>query len=432
MSPVDFKNPRYNPELTLKYQDFRNIADTRRDATISVSHSTGNLQIKDNHVLNRLITWVRDKISTPDPSRQYAGRQAAYSKFMGVIRNEIRYRDQLGWVEDQLGADTYLKKPLTSRKVREILNDLDTRTTEAHRNSLVTAHYMAGLEGSSYFSKTLAEKLSARPMLQDVHFEFSQNERETLSRKIFDSVMEASADGRNNIGYAEGNAVALRVIDAELDRHEAQIISAKTTARQAGEETAQKARELAAERPRPKQEMDSAAAARTGQNAMPETRTSGAARGVRDLLSRITRRPTGATGTSGATVATSATAAPQTKDLLDELKQADLPSAVRADMKKSIMSGGIKSFDTFVQQANQKTYKWVRDNRFGKWYYDALKKSGVRVGNEVTVPIPLDEKVEQQINRSPYPVRYADVKVSVRREIDAYIAENGAGAATGT
>lgn len=425
MSPVNF-------------QDFRNIAATRRDATISVNHSTGNLQVRDNHVLNRLITWVRNKISPRDPVRQQTEREAAYNRFLGAVGKEIRYRDQLGWVEDQLGADAYIKKPLTSRRVGEIMHQLDTRTTEAHRNTLVTAHYMAGREDSNYFNRTLAEKLDGCPVLQDVHFEFSPKEREALSQKVYDAVMEAGAEGRNDIGHAEGSAVALRVIDAELDRHEAQIISAKTTARQAGEETAQKAREQAAERPQPKQEMDSAAAARTGQNAMPETRTSGAARGVRDLLSRITRRPTGATGTSGATVATGttrstgATAAPQTKDLLDELKQADLPSAVRTDMKKSIKSGGIKSFDTFVQQANQKTYKWVRDNRFGKWYYDALKKSGVRVGNEVTVPIPLDEKVEQQISCSPYPVRYADVKVSVRREIDAYIAENGTGATSAT
>ncbi len=425
----------------VSFQDFRNIAETRRDATISVNQSSGNLQVRDNHVLNRLITWVRNKISPRDPVRQQTERESAYNRFLGAVGKEIRYRDQLGWVEDQLGADAYTKKPLTSRRVGEIMHQLDTRTTEAHRNTLVTAHYMAGREGSAYFDRTLAEKLSGREILQDVDFKFSQKEREALSQKVYDGVMEAGAEGRNNIGHTEGSAVAGQVIDAELDRHEAQIISAKNTARQAGEQTAQKAREIAAETPRPKQELDSAAAARTGQNAMPDARTSGAAHGVRDLLSRITRRSTGASGATAATGATGATgstrstgasAAPRAKDLLDELKQADLPRAVRTDMKKSIKAGGIKSFDAFVRQANEKTYAWVRDNRLGKWYYDALKNSGVRVGNEVTVPIPLDEKVEQLISRSPYPVRYADVKVSVRREIDAYIAENGTGAATGT
>ncbi len=428
----------------VSFQDFRNIAETRRDATISVNQSSGNLQVRDNHALNRLITWVRNKISPRDPVRQQTERESAYNRFLGAVGKEIRYRDQLGWVEDQLGADAYIKKPLTSRRVGEIMHQLDTRTTEAHRNTLVTAHYMAGREDSNYFDRTLAEKLDGRQVLQDVDFEFSQKEREALSQKVYDAVMEAGAEGRNDIGHTEGSAVAERAIDAELDRHEALIISAKNTARQAGEQTAQKAREIAAERPRPKAEMDSAAAARTGQNAMPDARTSGAARGVRNLLSRITRRSTGASGASGATAATGTTrstgakaatgttAAPQTKDLLNELKQADLPRAVRTDMKKSIKAGGIKSFDAFVQQTNEKTYAWVRDNRFGKWYYDALKNSGVRVGNEATVPIPLDEKVEQLISRSPYPVRYADVKVNVRREIDAYIAENGAGAASGT
>ena len=425
----------------VSFQDFRNIAETRRDATISVNQSSGNLQVRDNHVLNRLITWVRNKISPRDPVRQQTERESAYNRFLGAVGKEIRYRDQLGWVEDQLGADAYVKKPLTSRRVGEIMHQLDTRTTDAHRNTLVTAHYMAGREGSNHFDNTLSQKLGGRTMLQDLDFKFSPKERAALSQKVYDAVMEAGADGRNDVGQAEGSAVTERVIDAELDRHEALIISAKNTARQAGEQTAQKAREIDAERPRPKPEMDSAAAARTGQNAMPVAGTSGAARGVRNLLSRITRRSTGASGTSGATAATGTTrakgatgttAAPQTKDLLNELKQADLPRAVRTDMKKSIKAGGIKSFDAFVKQTNEKTYAWVRDNRFGKWYYDALKDSGVRVGNEVTVPIPLDEKVEQLISRSPYPVRYADVKVNVRREIDAYIADNGAGAASGT
>ena len=406
----------------INFQDFRTIADTRRDATLSVSQSTGNLQIRDNHVLNRLITWVRDKLSTPDPSKKYVERQAAYSRFLGAIGNDIRYRDQLGWLEGQLGADTYIKKPLTSRRVREIMNEMDTRTTEAHRNTLVTAHYMAGREGSNFFNNTLAEKLSGRPMLQDVHFDFSPDEREALSQKVYDAVMQAGDDGRNDIGYAEGSAVAERVINAELDAHEVGIINARTAARQTDGEAAQKARDIAdakakeeAAKPRRQPVIESAADARTGQNAMPEARTSGAAQGVRNLLSRITRRSTGA-----------ATAI-QTKDMLSELKKVDLPKDVKTDLKKSIKTGGIKSFDAFVKQTNEKTFKWICDNRFGKWYYDALKNSGARVGNEVTVPDDLVAQVEQKITRNAYLVGYADIKANVREDIAAYIAENGAG-----
>ena len=95
MSPVNF-------------QDFRNIADTRRDATISVSHSTGNVQIKDNHVLNRLITWVRNKIS-PNPSRQYIEREAAYNKFLGAIGNEVEVPPELvDLVEQKISRNPYL------------------------------------------------------------------------------------------------------------------------------------------------------------------------------------------------------------------------------------------------------------------------------------------------------------------------------------
>ena len=397
MSPVNF-------------QDFRNIADTRRDATISVSHSTGNLQIKDNHVLNRLITWVRNKIS-PNPSRQYIEREAAYNKFLGAIGNEIRYRDQLGWVEDQLGADVSLNQPLSSRRVRDILHQLDTRTTEAHRNSRVTAHYMAGMEGSSYLSKTLQEKIDARPMLQEAQFELGHQEQEELAQNIQDAVMDASADGRNDIGFTEGNRIAGHLVDGVLDKHEARLIEEKLAAERAAQEAAQRAREAAAASAGVsgvvKQDGAQQGAAAS---AAAENKPVGMAK---KLYSKITGKTSGKDSP------------PQVQKLLADLKKLDLPSAVKADLKKSIKEGNIKTFGALVKHSNEKTFSWLCENRFGRWYYDGLKKSGVAVGNEVEVSPELVDLVKQTISRNPYLVEYPDVKVNVRKEIATYIAGNG-------
>ena len=123
---------------SINFQAFKQIADVRRDAIILVNTDTGNLQVKDNNVFNRAITWIRNRFS-PDPVRQQTEREAAHNSFLRAVGSDIRYQDQAGWLQDQLGGDASLKIPLTTRRVREIVSEMNNRTTEAHRNSRLTA-----------------------------------------------------------------------------------------------------------------------------------------------------------------------------------------------------------------------------------------------------------------------------------------------------
>ena len=292
--------------------------------------------------------------------------------------------------------------------------------------------------------RTIAEKIEERPILQAAGFEPSNEEREAVAQKIYDSIMEASAAGQKEIGFSEGNMIAERLIDELLDKHEknsavtqhfdgaVQRTEAEFPQEMVADANSQTAKAEAVNDAEAQTSADNTQtiglesqqdrvadpavplaameqpSEETAKNKMPGA-------GVPKLLRKAYAKVSGKHSRD--------TMPAHTRQSLEELKKTNLPPDVKAEVKKLIKSGDIANFEGFVKQVNGKTFDWILKNRIGRWYYEALQRSGVAVGKEVEVPGPLIDSVEQAISDHPYLVEYPNVKVKARELISAYIAD---------
>ena len=125
----------------MKIEGFRAVAD-RPNAIVVVDVKSAQVKVRNNHVLNRAITWLQRRFS-PNPLRD-AGTGAAHNRFLQAIADRRSGYDSsdVHRARELLADDVLERKPLSSRRVREVLDDLDGRSSPTTRiNRRVAAYF---------------------------------------------------------------------------------------------------------------------------------------------------------------------------------------------------------------------------------------------------------------------------------------------------
>ena len=223
------------PQINL--QKFEHIAHSNRDATVRLDTRTGQLRVDGKGFFRRAVRWVQDRWdarsgNVPDRS---AERYGAYNAFLRAIANDFYAQNDVKGIESRFLTDTFLEQDLSTRSIRQVLDHLHQSDFSARRNIIRVANYVSGQKNASgeqigtYFSRTLAEKIGERPVLDAAGYSMNDEQRAALGQKILDAVME-KIDAGDKARFATlyetmgmGHAVADGLIDAALHEAEAAL-----------------------------------------------------------------------------------------------------------------------------------------------------------------------------------------------------------------
>ena len=353
----------------MNIEGFRAAAD-RPNAVLVVDPKSAEVRVRNNHVLNRAVTWLRRRFS-PSPMRD-AARDAAHNRFLQAIADHRSGYDtgDVNRARELLARDVLERKPLSSWRIREVLDDIDGRSSATTRVNRRVAAYFHDQTG-------ITNMLAARDL--------AANSRD-----------EQSSDAEF-MRSGEVGADPPRLAD---DPHDPAPTSEPGTAR---EEVIAQTRT----RPSPSESTESAA--------VPETAKAPA------VGARRTARPQAAKAEVGSTSRQRA----KPKYLTRELAKAKLPGEVAKHLKELIGARDIVDADGLAKRGNERTAQWVVENRVGRWYVEALKDKGVKrlAAREGTVSVPgsLLNDVARSIADSPVLRKYSDIKVQARDLIALHV-----------
>ena len=353
----------------MNIEGFRAVAD-RPNAIMVVDVKSAQVKARNNHVLNRAITWLQRRFS-PNPLRD-AAMDAAHNRFLQAIADRRSGYDggDVNRARELLASDVLERRPLSSRRIREVLADLDGRsgpTTRINRRVAAYFHEQAGITNT----------LAARDLAANARDE-QANDAESMDS-------DAPGAGRPDlVNDAGGPASTSKSGSVRED------IMAETFTH-----------------PSRTDGTESAAEPVTGNAPAPGAR--GSAR----------------VQTEKAEVGTTARSRPSPKNLSRELAKASLPGDVAKHLKKRIGAGEIVDSDGLAKQGNKRTAEWVVENRVGRWYVEALKDKGVKRLAErdgtVSVPSSVLSAVAKSITDSPALKSYPDIKVHSRDLVAAHV-----------
>ena len=270
-----------------------------------------------------------------------------------------------------LAGDVLERRPLSSRRIREVLADLDGRSSATTRTNRRVAAYFHEQTG-------VTNTLAAR--------ELAANARD-----------EPAGDAKSTFSDAVGAGPQ----DPLDDPGDPASTSESGTAR---EDTL--ARTLT--RPSPAEDTQGAV--------VPETAEEAPSPGA---------HPTAQLQTETSDLEAPARQGVSPRQLSRELARAGLPAEVARHLKKRIGAGEIADSDGLAKHGNKRTAEWVVKNRVGRWYVEALKDKGVRRlarrDGTVSVPSSVLTAVTRSISDSPALKNYADIKVHSRDLIAAHV-----------
>ena len=353
----------------MNIEGFRAAAD-RPNAIMVVDVKSAQVKARNNHVLNRAITWLQRRLS-PNPLRD-AAMDAAHNRFLQAIADRRSGYDggDVNRARELLAGDVLERRPLSSRRIREVLADLDGRsgsTTRINRRVAAYFHEQAGITNT----------LAARDLAADARDE-QANGAESMDS-------DAPGAGRPGLVNDAGGPAST----SESGTVQEDVMAETFT------------------HPSP---ADGSASA-----AEPET-TNAPAPGAQGSAQRQTEK---------AEVGTTVRPKPSPKNLSRELVNASLPGDVAKHLKRRIGAGEIVDSDGLARQGNKRTAEWVVENRVGRWYVEALKDKGVKRLAErdgtVSVPGSVLSAVAKSISDSPALKSYPDVKVHSRDLIAAHV-----------
>ena len=354
----------------MNIEGFRAAAD-RPNAILEVDLKSARVKVRNNHVFNRAVTWLRRRFS-PNSMRD-AATDAAHNRFLQAIADRRSGYDSgdVNRAQELLSDDVLERKPLSSRRIREVLDDLDGRSDATTRINRRVAAYFLEQTG-------VANTLAARDLAAN-----SQDE-------------QASDTESNDSG--EVGAGPPSVAD---DPHGPATTSGSGTAREAV---------LAETRTHPSHSESTESAA------VPET-----ARAPAPDPQRAATQPQAANSEVGTTARRGA----RPKHLTRELAKAKLPGEVATHLKKLIGTRDIVDSDSLAKLGNKRTAEWVVENRVGRWYVEALKNKGVKRSamreGMVSVPSSLLNDVARSIADGPVLKKYPDIKVDARDLIALHV-----------
>ena len=380
---------------------FSRLAETHADANLFVDLKSGELKVRNNHFLNRIVQWVRDRTARGSPNAR-AEREAAYNRFIRAMNDSPYYdaaeknRTRLELHAQGISAG----KPLNTRRIRQILAELDTpgerRNPGIYHQNRVVANAVAGRLGSNRLERALAGT-SAAP-----------EQREQLSKRIFDAVLAAGGprpdDPVREVTQSEGLAIADRLIEEFLD-------ATKPVPAQAPPERA------------PVEERGAGTEVEAPVQDRAEAETEADPSTVRRESPRpLQRRSTvGPEPPEPLAVAREGGVAADPSRLLRQLQKADLPGEVRERVHQRVVDGGVAGTDELGRSVNDQTAAWVSENRVARWYREGLKNTGLPVPSDAKVPAGLKGAIEDSIRNHDGLFPYTAVKGHTRALVGQFI-----------
>jgi len=379
--------------------DFRNVAGPG-NGRVYLDSNTDELKVRRQTFLNRAVDWVRGRFSRN--LLHATERDAVHNRFLRAIAGHAGYdRGDISHAEALLSADAINRKPLSARRIREVLDDLDSRSSQTTRDNRITAASMSG--------PVVDERLRARGAAVD------ESDRQRLAGRVEQAISALGGYGRRIVGSDEAATVTSRLVTDFLAERTVRAEPPPSAAPATGQSTAQATGQSTAQAP-------------AGEDGgVRPTTTSGAAP-VPDTVS--VAAPT--TAPSAAPAETAPTPSPavertpaRPKDLLRLLGTAKLPGSVKAEVRKLVKSGAVTDRSSLAAHANQRTAEWVHENRIGRWYAQAQKHRGVgdrvRDGEMLMAPKPMLDAVARSITGSEDIVAYPAVKDRARALIAQYV-----------
>ena len=346
----------------MNIQGFRAAAD-RPNAIVEVDLKSARVKVRDNHVFNRAITWLRRRFS-PNSLRD-AATGAVHNRFLQAIADRRSGYDSgdVSRARELLADDVLERKPLSSRRIREVLDDLDGRSNATTRINRRVAAYFHDEVG-------ITNTLAARDLAADSRDELAGNAESSDSGEV-DAGPPSRADYPDVSATTSESGTAREGVMAETLAH-----------------------------PSPAESAQGAAVPETAKEPVPGTQ----------------RTPQ--LQTESAEVGTKVQESASPKHLTRELTKARLPGEVAKHLKKLIGAGEIVDSHGLAKHGNKRTAEWVVENRVGRWYVEALKDQGVKrlAAREGTVSVPdsLLSAVAKSIADSPVLKNYPDIKVHSR------------------
>ena len=346
----------------MNIQGFRAAAD-RPNVVLVVDLKSAEVKVRNNNVLNRTITWLRRRLSS-NPLRD-AATHAAHNRFLQAIGDRHSGYDSgdVNRARDLLAGDVLEQKPLSSRRIREVLDDLDGRSSATTRINRRVATYFHEQTG-------VTNMLAARNLAAN-----SRDEQSSDAESVTPG--ELDADPHDPAPPSEAGDVR-------------ETVETQSLAHPSPAESTEKA-------------------------AVPEA-ANALAPGV---------RPTAQLQSAKAEAETATRESASQKHLARELAKARLPGDVAKHLKRLIAAGEIVDWKGLAKQGNERTAQWVVENRVGRWYVEALKDRGVRRlaqrEGTVSVPTSLLSAVAKSIADSPALKNYPDIKVHSRDLIALHV-----------
>lgn len=374
--------------------EFRNVAEIR-NARVVLDSNTDELKVRRQSFFHRAVDWIREKISP----NAMAGteRDVAHNRFLRAIAAHSGYDSgDVSRAEAMLSVDVIERRPLSSRRIREVIDDLDARSTPAMRDNRTTVSWMS----TRGVDRRLAE-VAADTVL-------GERDREVLSSRIGEAIHEAGGDGRRRVDFNRAAEITHGIVDGFL---------AEKAAQAEAEERASEDARLEGEAVQARAETHAA----TAQSAPPHPE------GVDRTPAQATpQRPGGADRPAAVAAAQPRGSEPASrKELLKDVRKAKLPGNLKSEMTRLVKSGEIADRATLARRANRATADWVHENRVGRWYGEALKRQGarrrIRQGEELMAPTRMLDQVRRSITGAQDLLAYPAVKDQARALIDAQV-----------
>ena len=380
------------------------------DGRVLLDTKSDELRVRRQTFMNRAVDWIRERVS-PNPLAK-TERTVPLNRFLRAIAQSPAYDSgDVSRAEAMLSVDLLNGKPLTTRRIAEVIEDLDGRSTPTMRDNRTTATWMAtrGVE------QRLREQSAEAP---------SEAEGSALGGRIERAIHQAGGDGRRKVSFNEASAITHGVVDAFLaeraaTRAEAQALERTQTSEASGQEPDATAPTIQPPGLRQQRPPD-------GSNA-----TAGATLSTTTEAGPSTTPAATSPTTAGIAAAPVRTVHASRGELLRELRNAKLPGKVSSALRQLVKSGKVTDRAALAKRANEHTAAWVLDNRVGRWYGEALKKAGarrkIRHGEELMASTRMLETVRRSIVEADQLVAYADVKVQARALIADHVRTEGSG-----
>ncbi|MYE11405.1 MAG: hypothetical protein F4X99_07045 [Gammaproteobacteria bacterium] len=373
----------------MNISEFRSVAAIH-DARVVLDSRTDELKVRPQTFLNRAVDWIREKIS-PNP---LAGteRDVAHNRFLRAIADYSGYDGgDVSRAEALLSVDVLERRPLTSRRVREVIEDLDRRSTPAMRENRTTVAWMS------------TRGVDARLREHAEGAALGEGEREQIGDRIDRAIHAAGGDGLRKVEVSEATRITHGVVDGFLSEKAAR----------AEAEAQARAAELARQQATETRAAEAVATVPQAARNAPAAPTPEAAAPRQAELPAI-----GAVTSHGAEPASQ-------KELVRLVNAAKLPGKLPSELRKLVKSGSITSRAGLAKAANQRTADWAMEKRVGRWYGDALKRQGargrIRNNEELMAPTRMLDEIARSIKGATGLLTWSDAKQQARAVIDAHV-----------